>query len=77
MNKPYSKAEHTRNFIIESSAVILNKKGFAGTSLSENPPLHLPIVKDAVLSFRNNRDKVSAEIATWEEVYRSTDHLKN
>ncbi|KIO77435.1 transcriptional regulator [Pedobacter lusitanus] len=35
MNKPYSKAARTRNFIIESTAVIFNKKGYAGTSLTD------------------------------------------
>ena len=30
-----SKAEQTRNFIIESTADVFNKKGFAGTSLSD------------------------------------------
>lgn len=35
MNKSYTKAERTRNFIIESTAVIFNKKGYAGTSLSD------------------------------------------
>jgi AcrR family transcriptional regulator len=35
MNKSSSKAVQTRNFIIESIAVIFNKKGYAGTSLSD------------------------------------------
>lgn len=35
MNKSYTKADRTRNFIIESTAVIFNKKGYAGTSLSD------------------------------------------
>jgi len=35
MNKPLSKAERTRNFIIESTAEIFNKKGYAGTSLAD------------------------------------------
>ena len=35
MNKSYTKAERTRNFIIESTAVIFNKKGYAGTSLTD------------------------------------------
>jgi TetR/AcrR family transcriptional repressor of nem operon len=35
MNKPSSKAERTRNFIIESTAEIFNKKGYAGTSMSD------------------------------------------
>jgi len=35
MNKQFSKAERTRSFIIESTAEIFNKKGYAGTSLSD------------------------------------------
>jgi len=35
MNKPMSKAERTKNFIIESTAEVFNKKGYAGTSLSD------------------------------------------
>jgi TetR/AcrR family transcriptional repressor of nem operon len=34
-NKELSKAERTRQFIIEKTAVIFNKKGYAGTSLSD------------------------------------------
>jgi len=35
MNKPLSKAERTKNFIIENTAEVFNKKGYAGTSLSD------------------------------------------
>jgi len=35
MNKSYSKAERTRKFIIESTAEVFNKKGYAGTSLTD------------------------------------------
>ncbi len=35
MNKELSKAERTRQFIIESTAVVFNKKGYAGTSLAD------------------------------------------
>lgn len=35
MNKELSKAERTRQFIIEQTAVVFNKKGYAGTSLSD------------------------------------------
>lgn len=34
-SKELSKAERTRQFIIEKTAVIFNKKGYAGTSLSD------------------------------------------
>jgi TetR/AcrR family transcriptional repressor of nem operon len=35
VNKELSKAERTRQFIIEKTAVVFNKKGYAGTSLSD------------------------------------------
>ncbi|MFD0751475.1 TetR/AcrR family transcriptional regulator [Mucilaginibacter calamicampi] len=35
MNKELSKAERTRQFIIEATAPVFNKKGYAGTSLSD------------------------------------------
>jgi TetR/AcrR family transcriptional repressor of nem operon len=35
MEKEFSKAERTRQFIIEKTAVVFNKKGYAGTSLSD------------------------------------------
>jgi len=35
MNKELSKAERTRQYIIESTAVVFNKKGYAGTSLAD------------------------------------------
>jgi AcrR family transcriptional regulator len=35
VNKELSKAERTRQFIIESTAVVFNKKGYAGTSLAD------------------------------------------
>lgn len=41
---------------------------------SENPPLHLPIGKDAVASFRAGAAKVAKDVDTWEEISSSTDH---
>src|SRR5438067_7257975 len=35
MEKELSKAERTRKFIVETTAPIFNKKGYAGTSLSD------------------------------------------
>lgn len=35
MNRGTSKAERTRNFIIEKTAEVFNKKGYAGTSMSD------------------------------------------
>jgi NAD(P)-dependent dehydrogenase (short-subunit alcohol dehydrogenase family) len=41
---------------------------------SENPPLHLPIGKDAVASFRAGAAKVAKDVDAWEEISSSTDH---
>jgi len=35
MNDPLTKAERTRQFIIETTAPIFNKKGYAGTSMAD------------------------------------------
>src|SRR3954471_30399 len=35
MEKELSKAERTRRFIVETTAPIFNKKGYAGTSMSD------------------------------------------
>ena len=35
MNVGTTKAERTRNFIIEKTAEIFNRKGYAGTSMSD------------------------------------------
>jgi NAD(P)-dependent dehydrogenase (short-subunit alcohol dehydrogenase family) len=41
---------------------------------TENPPLHLPIGKDAVGTYKNNAEKTGKEIDQWIEVSISTDH---
>jgi NAD(P)-dependent dehydrogenase (short-subunit alcohol dehydrogenase family) len=43
---------------------------------SENPPLHLPIGKDSVDTFRKNAAKIEKEVAAWEEISSNTDHVK-
>jgi len=41
---------------------------------SSNPPLHLPIGKDAVANFRNKTAQMTKEVEEWESVSVSTDH---
>lgn len=41
---------------------------------NENPPLHLPIGKDAVGMYKTNAEKTNKEIDQWIEVSTSTDH---
>lgn len=40
---------------------------------SNNPPVHLPIGKDAITSFREKTVETEAEIKAWEEISASTD----
>lgn len=44
---------------------------------SENPPVHLPIGKDAIAAFRTKTDIMQREISAWEKVSISTDHQTN
>jgi NAD(P)-dependent dehydrogenase (short-subunit alcohol dehydrogenase family) len=44
---------------------------------SENPPLHLPIGKDSVNTFKTSTAKVAKEVAEWEDISTSTDHVKH
>lgn len=41
---------------------------------SSNPPVHLPIGKDAVQNFRNKTAQMTKEAEEWESVSVSTDH---
>ncbi|AYL94760.1 oxidoreductase [Mucilaginibacter celer] len=41
---------------------------------NENPPLHLPIGKDAAGMFKANSEKVNKEVDQWLAVSTSTDH---
>lgn len=41
---------------------------------SDNPPLHLPIGKDAVAAFRTKTEQMKKEVTQWEALSSSTDH---
>lgn len=43
---------------------------------TENPPVHLPVGKDAVAAFRTKMAKAEQEITTWEALSSSTDHVQ-
>jgi NAD(P)-dependent dehydrogenase (short-subunit alcohol dehydrogenase family) len=43
---------------------------------SENPPLHLPVGRDSVKSFREKIAQSVADVDQWEAVSTSTDHQK-
>jgi NAD(P)-dependent dehydrogenase (short-subunit alcohol dehydrogenase family) len=41
---------------------------------SQNPPLHLPIGKDAIAVFRKKTERMQKEIEEWEAISSNTDH---
>jgi NAD(P)-dependent dehydrogenase (short-subunit alcohol dehydrogenase family) len=43
---------------------------------SENPPLHLPVGRDAVKSLRDKIAQVTEELTAWESISTSTGHLQ-
>jgi len=43
---------------------------------SKNPPLHLPVGRDAVKSLRDKIEQVTTELEAWEFISTSTDHLQ-
>ncbi len=43
---------------------------------SKNPPVHLPIGKDAVAAFRTKTDIMQKEVSAWENISISTDRTK-
>jgi TetR/AcrR family transcriptional regulator, transcriptional repressor for nem operon len=58
MNKPLSKAERTRQFIIERTAPVFNQKGFAGTSLSDLTEA-TGLTKGSIYGNFENKDEVA------------------
>ena len=55
-----SKSEKTRQFIIEKTASVFNKKGYAGTSLSEITEV-TGLTKGSIYGNFKNKDEVAAE----------------
>jgi len=56
-----SKAEKTRQFIIEQTAEIFNKKGYAGTSLSDITSA-TGLTKGSIYGNFSNKDEVAQEV---------------
>lgn len=77
----YSKSEKTKQFIIEKVAPIFNKKGFAGTSLSDLTEA-TGLTKGSIYGNFTNKDEVAIEAfkynlsvitnSFFEEISRST-----
>jgi TetR/AcrR family transcriptional repressor of nem operon len=61
MIKASSKSERTRNFIIESTAEVFNKKGYAGTSLSDITSA-TGLSKGSIYSNFKNKEEVALAV---------------
>ncbi|WPV00431.1 TetR/AcrR family transcriptional regulator [Mucilaginibacter sp. cycad4] len=61
MENELSKAERTRQFIIERTAAIFNKKGYAGTSLSDLTGA-TGLTKGSIYGNFKNKEEVAAEV---------------
>lgn len=73
MNKELSKAERTRQYIIEKTAVIFNKKGYAGTSLADLTEA-TGLTKGSIYGNFENKEEVA--IAAFEyNAGRVADHV--
>jgi TetR/AcrR family transcriptional repressor of nem operon len=59
MEKELSKAERTRRFIVETTAPIFNKKGYAGTSLSDLTDA-TGLTKGSIYGNFTNKEEVAA-----------------
>ncbi|MCL5028032.1 MAG: TetR/AcrR family transcriptional regulator [Bacteroidetes bacterium] len=59
-NKEISKAERTRQYIIEKAAPIFNKKGYSGTSLSDLIEA-TGLTKGAIYGNFRNKDEIAIE----------------
>jgi TetR/AcrR family transcriptional repressor of nem operon len=61
MEKIVSKADRTRQFIIETTANIFNKKGYAGTSLSDLT-LATGLTKGSIYGNFENKEDVALAV---------------
>ncbi|MFT3828002.1 MAG: TetR/AcrR family transcriptional regulator [Chitinophagaceae bacterium] len=66
MEDGLSKAERTRNFIIETTAPIFNKKGYAGTSMSDLTDA-TGLTKGSI--YGNFKDKEEVALAVFDHNY--------
>jgi AcrR family transcriptional regulator len=74
MNDPLSKAEKTRQFIIEQTAPIFNEKGYAGTSLNDLTEA-TGLTKGSIYGNFLNKDEVA--LAAFDHNFgRVTEYMK-
>ncbi|MPS73613.1 MAG: TetR/AcrR family transcriptional regulator [Chryseobacterium sp.] len=67
-----SKAEKTRQFIIEQTAELFNKKGYAGTSLSDITSA-TGLTKGSIYGNFENKDEVAREVYLYNSKRLQTD----
>ncbi len=68
MNKELSKAERTRRFIIEATATVFNKKGYAGTSLSDLTEA-TGLTKGSIYGNFENKEEVALAVFDYNYAY--------
>jgi len=75
MNSNLSKSERTRQFIIEKTAPVFNRKGYAGTSLSDLTTA-TGLTKGSIYGNFQNKDEVA--LASFDYNFgRVTNYIKN
>lgn len=75
MNNNLTKSERTRQFIIEKTAPIFNRKGYAGTSLTDLTEV-TGLTKGSIYGNFENKDEVA--LASFDYNFsKVTDYLKN
>jgi AcrR family transcriptional regulator len=74
MEKELSKAERTRQFIIEKTAVVFNKKGYAGTSLSDLTEA-TGLTKGSIYGNFENKEDVALAVFDFNSC-RTSDRIK-
>jgi TetR/AcrR family transcriptional repressor of nem operon len=75
MQQHDSKAERTRQYIIEKTAAVFNEKGFAGTSLSDLTKI-TGLTKGSIYGNFENKDEVALAVFEYNHA-RVTDYIKS
>ncbi|MDB5116027.1 MAG: TetR family transcriptional regulator [Mucilaginibacter sp.] len=73
MSKELSKAERTRQYIIETTSVVFNKKGYAGTSLSDLTEA-TGLTKGSIYGNFENKEEVALAVFDY-NCCRTTDMI--
>lgn len=74
MNETLSKAERTRQFIIEKTALIFNEKGYAGTSINDLTQA-TGLTKGSIYGNFENKDEVALAVFDYNHT-KVNDYIK-